>query len=105
MKITPIDTTSDAIKARLIFVAKTTGRDVTEQANHKLTACHVALDIMGIEDQKLRDEFQKIWDCLPTAFACNSSAMNKALEFPTGKVKLEKTFSIAKFAPEPPAKA
>ena len=92
MKITKIDTTSDALKARLIATAEKLKIRPSAQANHKVVAGQIALDILGITGAD-REAFLKIWDALPASFPCNASAVNKALDLETEKAKVEKLFA------------
>ena len=92
MKINKINTTSEAIKKRLEFYASeafTPPCEPSAQKNHKAAAGYVALDILGIEAEADRKAFMAVWDCLPSSFACNASALNKALELETVKAKSE----------------
>lgn len=93
MKIVPIDTTSDALKARLIATAEKLKIRPSAQANHKIVAAQIALDILGISEPATREGFIAVWDALPASFPCNASAVNKALELETEKAKLEKVFA------------
>jgi hypothetical protein len=63
------------------------------QAVHKLAVGVYFLDLLGVKDEKKREEVLKAWHETPSAFGTNCSALGQALGRETTRAKIEKTFA------------
>lgn len=87
------DTTKDGVKSRLTKVATQAKMLWHQQAVHKIAVGTFWLDMLEITDANKRAEALKQWDATPSAFGCNSSAMNQALGKESTTQTTEKTFA------------